>query len=491
VLLPYLLLPVLPGTDVPNDLARLAVLGASPDAPIRASFAPHWALMPDLGLDLVYMAARSAASADLVLRLCLVGAMAAMLALVWAIQRTLFTTPTYAAVLAPLFVAGLPVVLGFVNFEMSVSFVLLGAWLWLMWRDQLSLARILALAVVAATAWLCHFAGYATLMLFLACAQGWAFLQAPGLRNAARKAAALAAIALPSQIMSAFAEHETVTASAMHYRLYALRALFAPVLATGTGSDFLIWAGVVLVLGLVLGFGSWHVAKQARASLAIMFVCVAALPWGVGAATDVGSRLICPVVLLLLAVSRITPPFGAWGGRAMLAMLAVLIAGRDVALTGQAFDDWHSVSALRAAVRAIPVGATLLQATDTWRAADCSRAKTPFSAIGPATHLAAYATIDRAVWEPFIFAARGKQPIESTRPFAKGELRSLSPPDLGALPYPGAAHLTPDEDGVPQGWPQRFGYLLVTGRGCTQNPMPGFLAPMADGPGFSLYRILQ
>jgi hypothetical protein len=222
-----------------------------------------------------------------------------------------------------------------------------------------------------------------------------------------------------------------------------------------------------------------------------MLVFIAALPWGVGAATDVGSRLICPVMLLLLAVSRITPPFGAGGGPAMLAMLAVLIAGRDAALADVALRDARSVSAFRAAAQRIPQGATLLQATDTWRAADCSRARFPLSAIGPATHLAAYATIDRAVWEPFIFAARGKQPIESTRPFARGELPSLAPPGLNDLPYPGAAKTAPDGDEVPQGWPQRFDYLLVTGRGCTKNPMPGFLAPMEVGPGFSLYRILQ
>jgi len=166
-------------------------------------------------------------------------------------------------------------------------------------------------------------------------------------------------------------------------------------------------------------------------------------------------------------------------------------ARRDAALADVALRDARSVSAFRAAAQRIPQGATLLQATDTWRAADCSRAKFPFSAIGPATHLAAYATIDRAVWEPFIFAARGKQPIESTRPFARGELRSLAPPGLNDLPYPGAAKMATDGDEVPQGWPQRFDYLLVTGRGCTKNPMPGFLAPMADGPGFSLYRILQ
>jgi hypothetical protein len=492
VLLPYLLLPVIPGTDLPNALARLAILGSAPDAPIRSSFAPHWALMPDLGLDLVYMALKPIASADAVLRLCLVGAMAAMLALVWAIQRTLFGAVSYAAAMAPLFICGLPVVLGFVNFVMSEAVVMLGAWLWLRWRGELVPARLLALAFVAGTAWLCHFAGYVTLMLFLACAQGWLFWQAPRIGTAARRLLELVAVALPGVVMSAFAEHETVSSSTLHYRLYAVRAVFAPVLATGTAADFLLWAGIVVVCVVVLCLGRWHVARPAQASLGIMLLVVAALPWGVGAATDVGSRLICPVALLLLAVSRVTPPPGVWGARAILGILAVLIAVRDAALTDLALHDARSVSAFRQAAHGLPLGTTLLQATDKWRAADCSPAQIPFSAIGPATHLAAYAVIDRAVWEPFIFAARGKQPIESTRDFAKGELRSLSPPGLNDLPTPGAAktQVAADDDEVPRGWPDRFAYLLVNGRGCAENPMPGLLAPMADGPGFSLYRII-
>ncbi len=488
VVLPYAFIPVIPGVDFPNDLARLAVLGAAPDAPIRLAFQPHWALMPDLGLETVYMALRLVASPDLVLRACMVGSMAALLALVFATQRLLFGPVSHAAALAPLCVAGQPMVLGFANFEMSCPLILLGAWLWLAWREDLRWWRLLTLVAVSAAAWLCHFAGYALLMVFLACGQAWMTFRRPTMATMAGKAAALFAIALPGVVMSALAEHETVSVRTVKFGLLQLRGLFAPVMTTGTASDLLLWLGLIVLIVLILVRGKWFIAPAARASLLVIAIMVAALPWQLGAATEVGVRLATPAMMLLLAASRITFPFGVAGARIGFAVLALLIVQRDHALIAQARSEGLSVVSFRQAVARMPVGASLMAATDKWRDATCRLASAPLWGITAKTNMAAYATIDRGAWEPFLFAAQGKQPIRSAKAFARGELPAMPPPALADLPGVVAAGPS-DKDQVPPGFPAQYDYLLIIGRDCRQNPIPALLSPIGDGPGFSLFKI--
>jgi hypothetical protein len=486
VLLPYLLMPVIPGTDYPNHLARLAVLGAVPGSPIRGSFAPHWALMPNLGLDLVFTALRGVASPDTVMRICLVGALAAMLGFAAAIQRSLFRTSSVALALMPLCVAGLPVVMGFVNFVMGCGLVMAGAWLSLVWRPRLGGPRVLILTAIGAAAWLCHVAAFAMLMVFIFCMQLWPKLRARDLAGAVRAALPVLAIAVPGFLMSALAERETVSTRDIRYGIFALRTVLAPVMATGTSSDYLLFAGMLAVLIVILRFGSWQVAPAARAGLCVLVLAVAALPWQVGAATDVGSRLAVPVLMLGLAASRISLPDK--GLRLVMAMVVVLIAFRDVSLLTLGQSEARVVAAFRAADKALPQGAMLMAATDEARAADCSRGAGTVSPVGPNTHLAAYATIDRGAWEPFIFAAKGKQPIRSVIPAFPGELAALVPPSLTTL-----VRLSRDggtDGSVPKGWPAAFGYLLVIGRGCAENPIPALLKPMAAGPGFALFGVV-
>ncbi len=87
-----------------------------------------------------------------------------------------------------------------------------------------------------------------------------------------------------------------------------------------------------------------------------------------------------------------------------------------------------------------------------------------------------------------MFAAKGKQPIRSAKSFAQGELPAMPPPALADLPDVAAIGPS-DDDQVPPGFPARYDYLLITGRGCTQNPKPELLTPIGDGPGFTLFKI--
>ncbi len=482
VLMPYLFISPIPGTDYANHLARLYALGAPPGSPLRASYAPHWALMPDLGLDLAYMALKPVASPETVLRLCLVGAMAAIMACMWRIQRTLFGRLTAAGLLAPLCAGGLPVVMGNINFTMSVAIVMLGVWLSLAWRNRLTPGKIAALSLVAAAAWITHFAGFATLMAFIGATEFFSRVH-PSHRLAGAAAATLltGAIAAPSLILSLLAEHGA-PAHQISYSLLKLRILFAPIMATGTPTDFILWAGMLAILAGLLRLGAWHIAPPARAGLLLLTALMLALPCRVGYGYDADSRLAVPIMLILLACSRMDPPKTA---RAILFLaVAVLIAARDTWVVQQSRHAAAQLAAFRAADRFIPVAGHVMVAIDDHRTKECIPAKNAFSHVGPNSNLVAYATIDRGAWEPFIFARRGMQPLRSVPAAFQPEPDDVAPPSLDSL--------GPEAKGTPPqpGWPNQFDNLLIIGAGCPANPFPALLRQEATGPNFTLYRVI-
>jgi len=485
VLAPYLLMEFIPGTDYANHLARLYALGASPGSPILASYAPHWALMPDLGLDLVYLALKAVASPEAVLRLCLVGTMAVILLCTWGIQRLLFGRLTTSCLLAPLCAGGLPVVMCNINFFMSIALVMIGVWVSLGWVDRTSPGKIVILAVIAAIAWITHFAGFATLMVFVGATE-FSRRARPGRRFSGAAAAVLltCAIAAPSLVLSLLAEHGA-PAHQISYGLFnKLRILFAPIMATGTSTDFVLWAGMLAIIISLLRAGAWYIAPPARFALLVLTFLMLVLPCRVGWGYDSDSRLAVPIMLILLACSRIDPPRGARGQAILLAAVAGLIAGRDTWVLRQGRLAAAQMAAFRAADHVIPLSGHLMVAIDDHRMKDCTPAKNAFSHVGPNSNLVAYATIDRGAWEPFIFARRGMQPLRSVPAVFPQEPDDVVPPSLDRL--------GPDVQGNPvqPGWPGQFDDLLVIGAGCPANPFPALLREVASGPNFTLFRVI-
>ncbi len=487
IVLPYLLLPILPGDDYPNHLARLAILGAPPASPLRSSFVPHWALMPDLGLDLIYMALKPIASPETVLHLALAGSFVVMLASVAAIQRTLFGRIGLAAVFAPLFVAGLPVMMGYASFVVSCAVLMVCVWLYLTWRDRLTPWRVAAIAAIAACVWLCHIAGFGVLMVFIGASQCWEDFRRWRLTALLRRGTVVIAIALPGILMTVLAEKSTSTGAIYWKPGFLLRTLVAPLITNGKPTDLLLALAVVALLFIAGRAGGWRVAPPARAPLCLLGLLVVLLPWGIDPAVDIGSRIAVPTTLLLLATSSIGSrlrPSATWP---IMVPLCLVIVARDVSFLHYARAEAITVDAFRTVIRDMKPGATIMVGTDKRRAADCSLAQTPLQPLGSHSHLAAYATIDKGAWEPGIFAAKGRQPIRSAVAFEPGELPTMLAPSLDALV---AGHpVDPDDRPLMlTGWPAHFDYLLLMGLGCRANPMPDLLRPYAAGSDFVIFK---
>jgi hypothetical protein len=126
----------------------------------------------------------------------------------------------------------------------------------------------------------------------------------------------------------------------------------------------------------------------------------------------------------------------------------------------------------------------------------------------PLEHLAAFATIDRAIYVPTIFTEKGMQPLRAVRP--PHNMYPTLPPSpqlLRAITQAGSVDrlqaepphdpglrrelqkVAGPEQGFFTGWPDRYQSLLVLYDGCARNPLPSRLDPVGSGDFFSLYRV--
>ena len=161
-ILPLLLTAHLPLDDLPNHLARQYVLRDWAHSPmLREYYAIHWALVPNLALELFFQGVRWVLPLDFTMRLfCIVTVLLLFLGTRW-VNRILSdgTSRTYWAV--PLLCWGGPMQYGFLNycFGVGLGLLLFGAWLCL--RSHNLLTRSAFLLAAGFALMLCHLAAFA------------------------------------------------------------------------------------------------------------------------------------------------------------------------------------------------------------------------------------------------------------------------------------------------------------------------------------------
>jgi len=515
VLLPFVVAPALPLFDLPNHLARLHVLGAAADSPIRRVYAPHWALMPNLGIDLIYMACHFVASPEIAVRLCLIGSLLALFAAIWRIQWRLWGGTSYAVALAPVFVTGLCVFMGYLNYILSVAVIFAALALYLGWRERLSSARVAALSILATMAWFCHIAGFAMFGFLLAMidvtgrrldhpAAAWR----DRARQGARTAGVLLTVLGPGAVLSLAAEKQAGGSHVVYGGTEKLRLLIAPVFLTGAGADLFMLGLALCVIGLALFGRALTLAPIVRPAVIVLALLIVVCPFQIGQGIDVDTRMVLPLAALLLAGGRLELP----RRRGVLALclssfLAVLLL-RDQAFLRSAREDAHEIAAFRRLVATLPAGSAML-AVDATGPDVC----TPTHDVQPPPldHLISFAVIDRGIYTPSIFTSAGMQPLQAIHPPFPARTKVMLPPSVRMLQAVTAAggidklraasrhdpkldeelgHLRDSEDmPLAHHWPDDYQSLLVMHDGCGRNPLPHRLDFIGSGDFFSVFRV--
>lgn len=206
-----LLWPALPPfTDLPGHVARWHIAVAAPGSPLSRYYQIRWALMGNLGTDLIAVPLAQLigvfAAAKLVVMLIVAINMGGMLVLARVVHGRIAPTALFALP----FVYGWPLQMGFANFVLAqgLCFWALALWLGLARSDRLRLRAVL-MAPIGVMLWVCHSAGWGLFGL-MALGAELARLREAGRRWPAAIGGAILAclpLALPILIMVALHTH--------------------------------------------------------------------------------------------------------------------------------------------------------------------------------------------------------------------------------------------------------------------------------------------
>ncbi|MBC3940413.1 hypothetical protein [Sphingomonas albertensis] len=167
-LIPMLWPAIPPLTDVPGHIGRYRILADAGTGPLAQHYDVRWALIGNLGVDLLVMALHPLLDVEPAARL-VIGLIPAMTvaAMLWVAYEAHGRIPAMAGFALPL-AYSYPFQLGFVNFCLGAAMALAGLALWIrLARTHPIWVRMVMLTPYAGLTWLCHSFGWAMLGLFV------------------------------------------------------------------------------------------------------------------------------------------------------------------------------------------------------------------------------------------------------------------------------------------------------------------------------------
>jgi hypothetical protein len=175
LLAPLLIVDVPPVLDYPNHLARLVLLAAGPDdAVLGPIFAPHWAIIPDLAIDVIGPPLLRLLPVHVAGRCLLGGILLLNFAGVLALHRALFGRLSYWPLASGLVAYNSNFLLGFLNWLIGSGLAMLCAAAWLGWRERRPIATVVAASVASIVLFFCHLMGVAFFLALIGSAEVYA-----------------------------------------------------------------------------------------------------------------------------------------------------------------------------------------------------------------------------------------------------------------------------------------------------------------------------
>lgn len=165
---PLLWPDVPPLTDLPGHIGRYRIMAEAGIGPLAQHYAVRWAVIGNLGVDLIVLALHPVLDVETAARLVVMAipplTIAAML---WVGYEAHGRIPVAAGFALPL-AFGYPFQLGFVNFCLAAAMALAGlAWWIRLARTRPPWVRLAVMVPYAGLIWLCHSFGWAMLGLFV------------------------------------------------------------------------------------------------------------------------------------------------------------------------------------------------------------------------------------------------------------------------------------------------------------------------------------
>lgn len=444
---PLAVVDVPPLLDYPNHLARAYVLAhGQQDTHLSQMYAPHWAVIPNLAVDLILPPLLSIMPVHIAGRLLL--AVALVLPVIGSVlySQAVFGRRSYWSIAVCLVACNGLFLLGFVNFQLAIGLALVCASAWVRWRETHPVATVAFGAICAVLLFFSHLMGLLFFLILLAShdiERAWEAKMQGGslIAGVAQRATwSLAVVVLPAVLYAVSAFGDTApdiswetwpdkliraAMSLMNYNL-PLDIVSACLLA----AFLLICAGLRLI---VMPLGS----AVALGAVAVLF---AFSPLDFKGCGYVDARLAVMFGFLLFAtILPIRLPRRA----ALLVTVAVvaLFSLRTAQIAAVWWTHNRDLAELRDAMSVVEPGSRVLLAmVERNEAAPAQRKLLGRQYLSDGsrldTHTAALLLIERRAFWTFLFARPEQQPIELRSPYLEIAARTVGIPDIRLLSAP-------------------------------------------------------
>lgn len=487
---PFFLVDMPPVLDYPNHLARFMVLAYPGDRALSAMYAPHWALLPNLGADILGLLLLKITPVHVGGRLVLAMAMFAPVLGINLYSRAAFGRWSWWPLASALAAYNGAFLMGFMSFQLSVGLAFAGAALWLRLRQKGHFWLSAAVGAVFMTAaFICHLFGVAVMALLIGAREGedlivlWRKAGRPPYAEAARRVVLLAMTMCPAMVL--FLSSGLASAPPTRHQWDAGHKVWDLFTAFMSYSRLLtLVTGLFVFVVVILGWRGARFAPGARLALALGALVYVLEPNALQTGSFVDLRV--GLILGFLLFAGVQPRVAVRDALVCAVAVAALIGGRvgDIAL------GWvhHRVDLadVRGAIAQVPQGARVLVA------------RGPAGGPGPAErllpgvyatdgHVSALLAIERKAFWPLIFADPRQQPLVILPPYVSLAAPLSEPVGWSALAKSSFSADDLAAAGNLNAWRQAYDYvLLVDAEGA--GPPPAGLQTLYAGSYARLYR---
>jgi hypothetical protein len=491
--IPFVVVDVPPVLDYPNHLARYFVLAHPGDPVLSQMYAPRWAILPNLGMDVVGAALLRVSDVHVGGRILLALSLFAPLIGVVAYHRATFREWSLWPLASGLLAYNAAFFLGFMNFLLSLGLALIAGAIWIVLeRRKMLLLRVACGAIAASVIFFCHIFGVVFFAALIGAHEAsllWKRFRSGALagKDIVIAAGAVAAALSPALALYLLSPLNAGAASVGGWMgLAKLWRVFTPFMTTS--AELTLLTGVVVISLFILFRRRLELAPGLPLALACLALAFLVSPSSVKGGTFVDLRFALMIGLLLFAGIRphLTRPEGAFTAFAV----GILIVLRSAQVGTAFFDHRQDLADLRAAIANVEPGARVLAARG--RPGHLTDVKPEARALPGIYrldgHLAALLVSEQKAFWPLLFADAAQQPLTVRPPFDRIAQPLSEPAEwqwLAQGPLPSEAQRSARY--LAQ-WRQDFDYVLVIDPP-EGTPSHAGLSPLYRGSYAQLHRV--
>jgi hypothetical protein len=487
---PFLFVDVPPVLDYPNHLARLVVLAFPDDPAIRQMYAAHWAVLPNLALDIIGPPLLAILPVHVAGRVLL--ALAAALPVVGVVayhravtgQRSLWPLASAVVAFNGVFF------LGFINFLYGIGLALIAAACWIGLIERRPLAALSAGLVAGVVLFFCHPLAILLFLLLVASHEIVGWWRRRSLRRAVTRGGILIALAVVPAALTLLSPFAGGGAGIAFDFAHKPVDFLSPFLTYHQPLTTLTAVAVLSAFALL-----WRRSTIDPGSLLALIVLAAAFvlsPSAFGGGTFIAPRL--PVMMALVAFGMLRPTLPVGAARVLFVAVAALIVARTADVAWVWYGHRQDIGDVRAAIAPVGPGARVLVVSTTAGSAACGPGE-PSARCIPGLyrtdgHVAALLLIERRAFWPLLFADPRQQPVRINPPYDAIARPLGEPPSYLRLANGGEAG--PDAPYL-ENWAGKFDYVLLVNADSAGKELsvvaPGQL-DLVERAGFAaLYRV--